>query len=174
MGQDVEHDEPMPNLRIFLYPRMTMLKLTRIVPISPDVRHTLTLTFDQRQKCRLRAPLDNGGEAGVMLHRGAVLRDGDCLTGDDGVVVRVRAAVETTSVVRTDDPLLFARACYHLGNRHVPLQIQPGELRYLHDHVLDDMLQGMGLRVSVENSAFEPEPGAYAQAGGHGHHHHEH
>jgi len=150
-----------------------MLKLTRILPYSREARQNLTLTFDQRQRCRVRAALDDGREAGVLLERGAVLHDGDCLEGEGGEVVRVRAAIETTSVVRTADALLFARACYHLGNRHVPLQIQPGELRYLHDHVLDDMLRGMGLEVAVEQAPFEPEPGAYAKAG-HGHHHHAH
>jgi urease accessory protein len=150
-----------------------MLKLTKILPYSPATQQTLPLTFDQRQRCRVRAVLDDGREVGVMLERGTVLRDGDCLEGESGEVVMVRAAIETTSVVRTGDALLFARACYHLGNRHVPLQIRPGELRYLHDHVLDDMLRGMGLEVAVEQAPFEPEPGAYAKAG-HGHHHHVH
>ena len=64
-------------------------------------------------------------------------------------------------MVRTDAPLLFARACYHLGNRHISLQILPNELRYLHDHVLDHMVEGLGLKVSIENLPFEPEAGAY-------------
>jgi len=67
--------------------------------------------------------------------------------------------------VRTDDPLLFARVCYHLGNRHIALQILPGELRYLHDHVLDHMVVGLGLSVRVENLPFEPEAGAYHSHG---------
>ena len=147
-----------------------MLKLTKLFPVASNAKETLTLTFEQRQKSRLCATLDSGQDAGVLLNRGAVLRDGDCLSGDDGVVVRVRAAIETTSVARTEDALLFARASYHLGNRHVPLQITKGELRYLHDHVLDDMLVGLGLHVSVEQSPFEPEPGAYSK-GGHAHQH---
>ena len=92
----------------------------------------------------------------------------DLLASVDGTIVVVRAAAEPVSEVRCDDPLLLARACYHLGNRHVPLQIEPGFVRYQHDHVLDEMLQGLGLSVAVCQAPFEPEPGAY---GGHGHSH---
>jgi len=81
----------------------------------------------------------------------------------------VLAAKETVSAVRCDDPLLYARACYHLGNRHVQLQIDANRLAYLHDHVLDEMLEGLGLTVTAEEACFEPEPGAYGAA--HGHHH---
>jgi urease accessory protein len=79
-------------------------------------------------------------------------------------VVRVEAASERVSTVRSDDPLRLSRACYHLGNRHVALQIEPGRLRYLHDRVLDDMVRSLGLEVDTEDAPFEPEPGAY----GHG------
>ena len=91
-----------------------------------------------------------------------------------GVVV-VRAAAEPVSEVCCGDPLLFARACYHLGNRHVPLQIDDGRLRYQHDHVLDDMLRGLGLQVGFAEAPFEPEPGAYGgSAHGHAHAGHGH
>ena len=63
--------------------------------------------------------------------------------------------------MRCDDPQLLARAAYHLGNRHVPLQIANGLLRYQHDHVLDEMLRGLNLDVQIEQAPFEPEPGAY-------------
>ncbi|WP_045224329.1 urease accessory protein UreE [Methyloterricola oryzae] len=149
-----------------------MLELTERAPEGAQANAILTLTFDQRQRSRLRAALDSGADAGVLLPRGSVLRDGDLLQGEGGVVVRIKAAAEVTSVVRTEDPLLFARACYHLGNRHVPLQIGEGELRYLHDHVLDDMLRGMGLAVVRESAPFEPEPGAYASGGATHHHGH--
>ncbi|MCK9637654.1 MAG: urease accessory protein UreE, partial [Methylobacter tundripaludum] len=95
-----------------------------------------------------------------------VLRKGSVLTGPDRYRVLVDAAPEPLSVVRTDDALHFAKACYHLGNRHVALQILPGELRFLTDHVLDHMLEGLGLTVSHEVLPFEPEQGAYH---GHGH-----
>jgi urease accessory protein len=122
------------------------------------------LAFNERSRSRLRAVLDNGEEAGLFLERGSILRHGDLLLADDGRVIEVEAAPETVSTVRTDDSLMLARASYHLGNRHVALQIGPGWLRYGHDHVLDDMLRGFGLAVSVERAPFEPEGGAYVAA----------
>lgn len=90
------------------------------------------------------------------------------------MIVEVIAADETVSTVRSDDAVLLARACYHLGNRHVPLQVEAGWCRYLHDHVLDDMVRGLGLSVETETAPFQPEPGAYGGSSGghtHGHHH---
>ena len=132
---------------------------------------TLTLPFEQRQKSRLRTRLDNGEEVGLFLPRGTVLRHGDRLRAANGRVVEVRAAPETVSTARTDDPLRLARAAYHLGNRHVALQLGPGWLRYLHDHVLDGMVRELGLEVICEQAPYEPEAGAYG--GGH-HHGHDH
>lgn len=132
---------------------------------------TLTLPFEQRQKSRLRTQLDSGEEVGLFLPRGTVLRHGDRLRAVDGRVIEVRAAPETVSTGCTDDPLRLARAAYHLGNRHVALQLGPGWLRYLHDHVLDGMVRELGLEVVCEQAPFEPEAGAYG--GGH-HHGHDH
>ena len=133
----------------------------------------MTLTLDQRGRSRLRVRLDDGREAGVFLARGDSLKRGDLLASDDGLVVRVAAAHERLSTVVSPDSHLLARACYHLGNRHVALQIEPGRLRYLHDHVLDDMVRGLGLAVTLEDAPFEPEPGAYGgPAHAHGHHEH--
>ncbi len=146
-----------------------MLKLSKFAPPGPDHHDTLTLPFEARQKTRLLARLDSGVEVGIFLSRGTVLRDGDRLATDDGRVVLVRAAAEPVSVVRTSDALLFARVCYHLGNRHVPLQIDSGELRYLRDHVLDDMVRGLGLSVEHALMPFEPERGAYPGGHLHGH-----
>lgn len=123
---------------------------------------TLTLPFELRQKSRLRARLDDAREVALMLPRGSVLRDGDLLRADDGSVIAVRAAVEEVSTARAADALLFARACYHLGNRHVPLQIAGDRLCYLRDHVLDGMVRGLGLTVAHEAQPFEPEAGAYS------------
>lgn len=148
-----------------------MLELSRRVR-EGDAATTLTLPLERRIRSRQRVVLDNGTEAGVFLERGQVLRDGDLLGSEDGLVVRVRAAAEPLSEVRCADPLLLARACYHLGNRHVPLQIGDGLVRYPHDHVLDDMLIGLGLQPSFTQAPFEPEPGAYggsAQPHGHAH-----
>lgn len=136
----------------------------------------LTLPFDTRQKSRFKARLDDGTEVGVFLPRGTLLRGGDLLLAADGRVIAVQAAPERVSTVSTADPLRLARACYHLGNRHVPLQIGAGWARYLHDHVLDQMVIGLGLKVVAESAPFEPEPGAYGALahGGLLHHHHGH
>ncbi|AOV15989.1 urease accessory protein UreE [Acidihalobacter aeolianus] len=138
---------------------------------------TLTLPFELRQRSRLRAHLDDGGEVGLFLPRGGVLRHGDRLRAADGRVVEVRAAPETVSTARAASRLDLLRAAYHLGNRHVPLQVAEDWLRYAHDHVLDDMVRGLGLEVAVEQAPFEPEAGAYGGGHGHGHQHghpHEH
>ena len=148
-----------------------MLELTERVDHGEAVA-TLTLPLEKRIRSRLRVNLDDGTEAGVFLARGQVLHEGDLLAGADGLIVKIRAAAEPVSEVRCDDPLLLARACYHLGNRHMPVQIDQGLLRYQHDHVLDDMLRGLGLQPSLVQAPFEPEPGAYGgSARGHGHSH---
>jgi len=153
-----------------------MIQITEKLSAPAHATATLTLPFELRQKSRLRATLDNGAEAGLYLERGTLLRHGDLLRADSGEIIEVRAAIEDMSTAHATDPLLLARACYHLGNRHVPLQVGDGWLRYLHDHVLDDMLLHMGLDVTFERAPFEPEAGAYAgQAHGHGHSHtHQH
>ena len=131
----------------------------------------VTLTFDERRRSRLRATLDDGREAALMLPRGTILRHGDHLLGDGGLVIEVRAAAESLSVGATADQHLLARAAYHLGNRHVPLEIGAGIVAYGHDHVLDDMVRGLGLDVSSRVAPFEPESGAFQHAGGGGGHH---
>jgi len=98
-----------------------------------------------------------------LLPRGTVLRDGDRLRAVNGLVIAVQAAAESVSTARSDDVTRFARVCYHLGNRHMPLQIGPGWLRYLADHVLDKMVEELGLTVVHEQAPFEPEAGAYHQ-----------
>lgn len=139
-----------------------MLKLThRLTDAAVRPRTTLTLPLDDRAKGRLRVMLDDGTEAGLFLERGQVLRDGDLLGDEAGCVVAVRAAIEPLSSVRVDDPLALAKACYHLGNRHVPVQIEADRVSYRHDQVLDDMLRGLGLKVTEEQAPFDPEPGAY-------------
>lgn len=148
-----------------------MLQITEILEQPEPAAATLTLPFQDRQRSRLRTQLDSGEEAGVMLPRGQVLRGGDCVRASDGRVIEIRAAEETVSTVRCNDLQMLARAAYHLGNRHVPLQVGPGWLRYRRDHVLDDMIRQLGLEVVCEPAPFEPEAGAYG--GGHHHHHDE-
>ncbi len=132
---------------------------------------TLTLPFELRQRSRQRVTLSSGDEAALLLARGTVLRGGDDLRLSDGRAVRVEAAVESVSTVRSEEPRLLARAAYHLGNRHVPVEVGSGYLRYLHDHVLDDMVKALGLQVVAEKAAFEPEAGAYGGGHSHGHAH---
>jgi len=135
----------------------------------PDT--SLTLPLEKRIKSRLHVTLDNGEEAGVFLERGETLQDGDVLRSEEGRLVEICAAKENVSCVKCDDALLLARACYHLGNRHVPLQIEAEQICYLHDHVLDDMLRGLGLVVQVLDAPFEPESGAYGNTNIHAHNH---
>ena len=128
----------------------------------------LILPFDLRQKSRLRTAVASGEEIGLFLPRGSVLRDGDCLQADDGRVVRVTAAPEDLIEVRCVDADALARAAYHLGNRHTPVQIGAGWLRLAADEVLAAMLRGLGVTVTPVRTPFEPEAGAYA-AGHHAH-----
>ena len=127
----------------------------------------VTLEYSERQKSRGLLRLDDGSEAALLLERGSGLRHGDRLLADDGAIVRVQAALEGLSVVTAPDPLDLARAAYHLGNRHVAVQIEALRLAYLRDHVLDDMLRELGFKVAFAAARFEPESGAY----GHGHAH---
>lgn len=155
-----------------------MLKITQKLSEPQAATAILKLPFELRQKSRLKVTLDDGREAGLFLERGDVLRGGDCLLAEDNSIIQIQADEETVSMVQTDDSLLLARACYHLGNRHVPLQIENNSLSYLHDHVLDDMLIQLGLNVTTTQSPFEPESGAYGGSGSsHSHnnsHSHEH
>lgn len=126
----------------------------------------LELTYELRTRSRLKTRTRDGVEVGLFLPRGRVLQHGDRLLADDDTVIIIHAEPEPLSRVFCDDTLLLARAAYHLGNRHVALEVQPGQLRYQRDHVLEGMLKGMGLDVEDIVAPFNPEPGAY-----HGHTH---
>ncbi|MDO9598901.1 MAG: urease accessory protein UreE [Azoarcus sp.] len=128
---------------------------------------TLELDFGYRTKSRLRAKLGNGDEVGLFLPRGTILRGGQKLQARDGRVVEVVAAAEDLLEIRCTDAFELARAAYHLGNRHVAVQLGEGWLRIQTDHVLEGMLLGLGAEVVAITAAFEPEAGAYA----HGHQH---
>jgi len=145
-----------------------MLTITSKLIEQRAANAQLTLPFELRSKSRLRTVLSTGEEAGVVLERGSVLRGGDLLLADDGRVIEIVAAAEQVSTVRASDASSLARAAYHLGNRHVALQVGPDWLRYLHDHVLDGMVRGLGFTVILEEAPFEPEAGAY---GAHSHSH---
>ena len=128
----------------------------------------LRLPYELRQKHRLRTQLVSGEEVGLMLPSGEMLRGGDLLVASDGRVIEVLAQDEKVLQADCADPLELARAAYHLGNRHVAIQLGSGWLRISADHVLAKMLEGLGLKVKELDAPFEPEPGAY---GGHAHHH---
>ena len=143
-----------------------MIELDQRLPPGDDAQDTLSLPFDLRTKARQRVRLGSGNEAAVRLgERGRPLRGGERLSGPSGLIVRVVAAPEAVSTVESADPQQLARAAYHLGNRHVALQVGAGFVRYQQDHVLDDMVRSLGLSVRHEEDGFEPEAGAY---GGHG------
>jgi urease accessory protein len=144
-----------------------MLRIARRVSHGTP-SEVLSLPYDERKKSRLRARAESGREVAIVLERGSMLRDGDLLAADGGEIVVVRAAEESVSDVSSADALLLTRAAYHLGNRHVPLQLELGGLRYQHDHVLDQMVRALGLEVVPRMAAFEPESGAYARGHVHG------
>ena len=146
-----------------------MLLIEQRAAASATATEQLLLSFESRCKSRLRTRLASGEECGLFLERGGVLRGGDKLAAKDGRVVAVIAAPEALMQAASDDPLQLARAAYHLGNRHVAVQILPGSLRFARDHVLGEMLRGLGLPVSEIEAPFEPEAGAYGAHGGHGH-----
>jgi len=136
---------------------------------------TVELDWDVRQKSRFDANDSAGRMLGVFLPRGSVVRGGDVLVADDGSLIRVIAAPQPVLVVRHcaehGSPFDLLRAAYHLGNRHVALELKPDHLKLEPDHVLAEMLRHMHLEVSEERAAFEPEGGAYAMAQGHAHGH---
>ena len=148
-----------------------MLKITEKLSTPATPAASLTMPFEKRQKSRLRVSLDDNQEVALMLERGSVLRHGDLLRADSGLIIEVRAANEEVAVISTKDSLLLARACYHLGNRHIPLQIGEGWLCFKRDHVLEEMVQSLGLFVKHELFPFEPERGAYSGHSSHSHSH---
>jgi len=152
-----------------------MLHLNEVVPAhepSSAPTGSVTLTLDERRRSRLLVFLDDGREAAVQLPRGSALRDGDRLRAvEAGQIVTVAAAAESLSVARTADAHALLRGAYHLGNRHVPVELGDGWLAYEHDHVLDDMVFGLGLQVEARLAPFEPEGGAFRHGREHGHSH---
>ena len=129
-----------------------------------EVKDRLVLAFDERAKSKLRTKLESGAEVALDLPRGEVLRGGDLVTASDGRVVEVVSRPENLLHIETAE---LARVAYHLGNRHVPVQVGRDFLRIAADHVLEDMVKKLGAKVSSVEAPFEPESGAYA--GGHRH-----
>jgi urease accessory protein len=138
----------------------------------------ITLDWDTRQKSRFDATDSAGRALGVFLPRGTVVRGGDVLVAEDGSLVRVEAAPQNvlriTACKEHGSPFDLTRAAYHLGNRHVPIELQPDHLKIEPDHVLADMLRAMHMTVLEVSEPFEPESGAYGDHGGHAGHAHGH
>ncbi|MEI6760501.1 MAG: urease accessory protein UreE [Betaproteobacteria bacterium] len=158
-----------------------MLTVNKLIPqgrgLAPALLKragTVELDWEVRQKSRFDATDSAGRSLGVFLPRGTVVRGGDLLVAEDGSLVRVLAApqqvLRITHCQAHGTPYDLIRAAYHLGNRHVPIELKPDHLQIEPDHVLADMLRAMHLIVQPVEQPFEPESGAYA-SGGHGHGH---
>ncbi len=136
---------------------------------SPSV----SLDWDIRQKSRFDARDTLGRRLAVFLPRGTTVRGGDVLVGEEGSLVRVIAAPQSVMVVRAASPrgtpFDLLRAAYHLGNRHIALELRHDHIKLEPDHVLAGMLRLLGLKVEEDLLPFEPESGAYTS--GHSHHH---
>jgi urease accessory protein len=162
-----------------------MLQVSKVIslgaglaPVLVKRAATVELDWDVRQKSRFDATDSLGRQLGVFLPRGTLVRGGDVLVAEDGSMVRVIAAPQAvlriTACTSHGSPFDLTRAAYHLGNRHVPIELKPDHLKIEPDHVLADMLRSMHLIVNAVEEAFEPEGGAYS-SGGHGHDHgHDH
>jgi len=163
-----------------------MLAINKLIPQGRGLATVLLkraasveLDWDTRQKSRFDAQDSQRRTLGVFLPRGSVVRGGDVLVAEDGSLVKVSATPQAVLVVRPcaehGSPLDLVRAAYHLGNRHVQLELQADRLQLEPDHVLADMLRQMHLTVTEELAPFEPEAGAYGEHTGHAHHHgHDH
>jgi urease accessory protein len=160
-----------------------MLQASKLIPqgqgLAPALLRRaahLELDWDVRQKSRFDATASDERHVGVFLPRGTVVRGGDGLLTLDGSLLRVVAAppavLKITPCAVHGSPFDLTRAAYHLGNRHVPIELKPDHLKIEPDHVLAEMLRAMHLTVEDVREPFEPEGGAYTpQAGGHAHHH---
>ncbi|MGV3582438.1 MAG: urease accessory protein UreE [Methylophilus sp.] len=146
-----------------------MLNITQRISLAEKIDDYIELPFDLRQKSRLRVTTQSGIDAALFLDRGVILRGGDLLKSDGGLVMQIVAAQEPVYDVVAPTPKALMCAAYHLGNRHVPLQVGDHWLRLEQDYVLKEMLLGLGMSVSEKLAPFEPEAGAYGGGHRHGH-----
>jgi urease accessory protein len=149
-----------------------------LAPVLLKRAATIELDWDVRQKSRFDTTDSQGRRIGVFLPRGTAARGGDVLVAEDGSLIRVIAAPQQVLVITHcsdhGTPFDLIRAAYHLGNRHVPIELKPDHLKIEPDHVLAAMLRSMHLIVHEAVEAFEPEGGAYGTDTGHGHGGHSH
>lgn len=146
-----------------------MLTFTQRLSAEVDIAvgFTLSLTAEERTRTRHRFETSEGQVLYLRLPRGTVLQDGDLLQSEDGtLVVRIAAKPELVLTVTSETPIDLLRASYHLGNRHVSIEVAPNYLRLSPDPVLQAMLEQLGVKVKEEIVSFQPEGGAY----GHRHH----
>jgi urease accessory protein len=160
-----------------------MMQISKLIPQGKGLASVLLkrachleLDWDIRQKSRFEATDSSGRQLGIFLPRGTVARGGDVLVAQDGSLIKVLAAPQTvlkiTHCAHQGTPFDLIRAAYHLGNRHVPIELKPDHLKIEPDHVLLEMLRAMHLIVTEVTEPFEPENGAYATGGHFGGHHH--
>lgn len=152
----------------------SLVRAHTLAPANVTVTDVIELRFDQRERSRLRAAMASGEEIGIDLPVGTMLAHGSRLALADGRVVAVEAALETVLQVTADAPGELARIAYHVGNRHVPIEVGEDWLRILPDHVLRAMIEGLGGQVRETRERFHPEAGAYGHGHVHGHHAHDH
>lgn len=173
--------KPFASITSTLFPHKQLMKLytQRLEHSHQTNLPELALTFDVRQKSRFRSELATGEAVGVDLPRTEVLRSGAVIATAEGDELKIVAAPQSVMQVTakaTSETANFdlMRAAYHLGNRHVPLMLTPTALYFEPDHVLAEMLVGLGVLVATIEHPFEPETGAYKQHGGHSHSHSHH
>jgi urease accessory protein len=163
--------------------------MRKIIAILPEVSHSddaVRLDHDLRTRRRMVFTTVSGAPILLDLQRPAHLRDGDGLRLEDGMIVRVDAAAEALIEISAPSVAALVRIAWHLGNRHLPTQLLPGDnggtLRIRHDHVIAEMVEGLGGRCEPIMVPFDPEGGAYAGRDGeaivaghhdHAHHHHD-
>ncbi len=141
-----------------------MIVLTKCLPPNAEipVNFSLYLTAEERTKTRQRLETADGHSVSLRLPRGTVLKDGDLLESDVAeIIIKIVAKPEPVLTVTATNPLDLLKAAYHLGNRHVSLEIKPSYLRLSPDSVLASMLLQLGLQVQEEIAPFFPETGAY-------------
>ncbi|GEM_PF-346063 len=177
-GSEICNRKPKPKvglkrLNYLLQEELFMGAFSRIVGAQNQIAanhkftpaETVSLDIEERRSSRLLTKTLAGTQCVIILPRGLTLRGGTVLANDEGQQLLVLAAPEQVSTITSTQDLGLTRLAYHLGNRHVPLEITPSYLRYQHDHVLDEMVKGLGGTVTLEQAPFEPEDGAYS------HHH---
>jgi urease accessory protein len=170
-----------------------MIRATRVLAASlwsHAASDVVVLDFDARHRRRMTMTGEKGLTFLLDLPEAVALRDGDGLILDDGRIVAVRAALEPVAEISAPDAATLMRLAWHLGNRHLPAQLTADRIVIRRDHVIEEMVAGLGGSVRLISAAFDPEAGAYAPASAqahshaeahshshshsHTHHHHDH